>query len=181
VKTVRVLNWLLELNLMKLGLVTGGFGILLSAIASDLESARDRQDVATLEASIAELSKAAATNPDDAGAQYRLALAHSYLSEVAFELRDKAMAKAAAEAGIHAAERAVTLQGDLAEHYRILGTLCGQVIPSNVLSAFRYGKCAMTSINKALELDPDSSQAYLSRGVGNYYLPTICLRRLAAA
>ena len=53
----------------------------------------------------------------------------------------------------------------------MLGTLCGQAIPANVLLALRYGRCASESIEKALELDPKSAQAYVSRGVGNYYLP----------
>ena len=107
----------------------------------------------------------------DARALYRLALAESYLSQVAFETQDKALAKTAVEDGIRAAERAVSLDGRVAEHHRILGTLCGQVIPANVIAGLKYGKCAMDSINRALELDPKSSDAYLSRGIGNYYLP----------
>ena len=59
----------------------------------------------------------------------------------------------------------------MAEHHRILGTLCGQVIPGNVLAGLKYGRCALDSINKAIELDPKSAIAYVSRGVGNYYLP----------
>jgi tetratricopeptide (TPR) repeat protein len=139
--------------------------------ASELEAARDAQDAAKLEALIAPLSEAAARNGGDARAQYRLALARSYLAEVAMELRDKARAKAAAEAGIPSAERAVALAGHVAEHHRILGTLCGQVLPANVLTGLKYGRCAMDSVNKAIELDPKSSTAYLSRAVGNYYLP----------
>ena len=53
----------------------------------------------------------------------------------------------------------------------MLGTLCGQVIPANPLSALKYGRCAMDEVKKAVELDPKSSNAWLSRGVGNYYLP----------
>jgi tetratricopeptide (TPR) repeat protein len=49
--------------------------------------------------------------------------------------------------------------------------LCGQVIPANVLAGLKYGRCALDSINKAIELDPKSAIAYVSRGVGNYYLP----------
>ena len=39
------------------------------------------------------------------------------------------------------------------------------------MAALKYGKCALTAVNKAIELDPKSSMAYLSHGVGNYYLP----------
>ena len=140
-------------------------------LAADLGSARDRQDKATLQAAVAGLAEAAGKSPNLAAAQYRLALAESYLAEVSQELGDKAGAREAAEAGIRAAERAVAIQASAAEHHRILGTLCGQVIPANVLLAVRYGRCALDSVNKALELDPKSSDAWLSKGVGDYYLP----------
>ena len=136
--------------------------------ASELEDARDRQDRAALDSSIASLKAQGAST---AQAHYRLALAHSYLSEIALELRDKAQARNAAEAGMASARRAIELQPGNAEHHRILGTLCGQVIPANVLAGMRYGRCALDSIAKAVELDPKSSNAWLSRGVGNYYLP----------
>jgi tetratricopeptide (TPR) repeat protein len=140
-------------------------------LAADLGVARDRQDKAALQTAVAGLAAAAGKSPNIAAAQYRLALAESYLAEVSQELGDKAGAREAAEAGIRAAERAVALQASAAEHHRILGTLCGQVIPANVLLALRYGRCALDSVNKALELDPKSSDAWLSKGVGNYYLP----------
>lgn len=143
----------------------------LLAAPGALESARDRQDRAALEKQISELSAAAQNAPRDADAQYRVALASSYLAEIALELRDKSRAEHAAEAGIQAAERAIAINSKNAEYYRVLGTLCGQAVPANVLSAFSYGKRARDAIDKALELDPKSSPAYLARGVGNYYLP----------
>lgn len=86
-------------------------------------------------------------------------------------MRDKHQAEQAAQAGIEAAEKAVALNPNNAEYYRVLGTLCGQVIPANVLAAFSYGGRAKEAIHKALERDPKSSRAYLAQGVGNYYLP----------
>jgi tetratricopeptide (TPR) repeat protein len=139
--------------------------------SSDLEAARDRQDRGTLEKTVADLSALAGKQPGDPIAQYKLAQAESYLAEVAIELKDKNAARNAAEAGIKAAEKAAALKPGNAEYHRILGTLCGQVIPANVLLGMRYGRCAVDSINKAIELDPKSSVAYLSRGIGNYYLP----------
>ena len=144
---------------------------LLAASPGALENARDRQDRAALQNQIAELSADAQKAPRDAEAQYRLALASSYLAEVALELRDKSQAEHAADSGIHAAERAIELDPHNAEYYRVLGTLCGQVIPANILFGLSYGKRAREAIGKALELDPKSSKAYLARGVGNYYLP----------
>ncbi len=142
-----------------------------SLAAGDLESARDRQDRAALEKLAAEYAAAAEKAPQDAAAHYRAALASSYLAEVALELRDKAQAQRAAEAGVKAAERAIALKPSEAEYHRVLGTLCGQVVPANVLAGLSYGKRARDAVNKALELDPKSAQAILARGVGNYYLP----------
>jgi|SRR5579871_1243618 len=138
---------------------------------SELQKARDRQDRPALEKIAEECRAAASKQSNDADAQYRAALAESYAAEVAVEVRDKAQAKSHAEAGIEAAQRAVNLKANTGEYYRILGTLCGQMISSNGLAALKYGKCALDSVNKAIELDPKSSDAYLSHGVGNYYLP----------
>ena len=138
---------------------------------SNLVNARDRQDRAALEKIVNETRGIAEKQPKDAAAQYKLALAQSYAAEVAIEMRDKVAAKNAAQAGIDAAERAVSLKADSAEYQRILGTLCGQIISGNSLTALKYGKCALEAVNKAIELDPKSSNNYLSHGVGNYYLP----------
>jgi Flp pilus assembly protein TadD len=35
----------------------------------------------------------------------------------------------------------------------------------------KYGRCALEEVNKAIELEPKSAVAWMSRGVGNYYLP----------
>jgi tetratricopeptide (TPR) repeat protein len=138
---------------------------------SDLLKARDSQDRPALDKIAAESRAQADKQPNDAGAQYRLALAESYSAEVAIELHDKAGAKNAAQAGIDAANKTVSMKPDSSEYQRILGTLCGQMISSSSLAGLKYGKCALDSVNKAIELDPKSSMAYLSHGVGNYYLP----------
>src|SRR5947208_2066637 len=108
-------------------------GLLLAAasVFSGLEMARDTQDRATIQKIAAEFSATAAKQPNDSSAWYRVAVAQSYLAEVSLELRDKNAAKNAAEDGIKAAEKAVALNGNVAENHRILGTLCGQVIPAN--------------------------------------------------
>jgi tetratricopeptide (TPR) repeat protein len=138
---------------------------------TDLEKARDAQDRAALERLAAQSLSAAQSKPNDAAAQYKLALAESYVAEVAIEVRDKNAAHNAAEAGIDAAKKAVALKGDSAEYHRLLGTLCGQAISANVLQGMRYGHCAQDEVNKAVQLDPKASVNYLARGVGNYYLP----------
>lgn len=148
--------------LLWLGATVGG---------ADLEKARDAQDRSALERLALQATAAAQKQPADAAAQYRAALAQSYAAEVAIEMRDKGQAHSAAEAGIKAAERAVALKPDTAEYHRILGTLCGQAISANVIAGMKYGRCAQDAVNKAVQLDPKSPIHYVSRGVGNYYLP----------
>ncbi len=143
---------------------------LLLAGASGLETARDRQDSAALAGKVSELTAAAAKAPDDAAAQYRAALACSYLAEVTTELHDRKQARRAAEQGIKPAERAVALKPDNAEYYRVLGTLYGQAV-TDLMSGLMYGPKARDAVDKAVELAPKSAAMYVARGVGNYYLP----------
>jgi tetratricopeptide (TPR) repeat protein len=152
---------------MVLELVIAGFFV---QGATPLEAARDRQDRPTLEKFLRENEAAAAKAPNDAEAQYRCALAASYLAEVDQELRDKKAARVAAEVGIKAAERAVALKPDDAENYRVLGTLCGQAI-TDLMSGLTYGPRAKDAISKAVARAPNSSMVYVARGVGNFYLP----------
>jgi tetratricopeptide (TPR) repeat protein len=143
-----------------------------AAPAPELDTARDRQDRPALQKILTDLSAAADKAPKDADAQYRAALAASYLAEVALEVRDRPQAKNAAETGIRFADRAIALKPAVSEYHRVLGTLAGQVIPAgNVLTGLSYGKRAKEAINKALELDARSARNWLARGVGNYYLP----------
>ena len=143
----------------------------LAVSPADLQSARDRQDRAALQKMTDDAFASAAQVPKDPDAQYRAALASSDLAEVALELRDKKLAEQAAERGVKAAELAVALKPQNAEYYRILGTLCGQVVPANLLTGLSYGKRAKDAIDKAVALDAKSPSAYMARGVGNYYLP----------
>jgi tetratricopeptide (TPR) repeat protein len=138
---------------------------------AELDKARDAQNRGALERMASQFSAAADKQPNDVQAQYSLALTDSYLAEVAMETGDKNAARAAAEAGMKAAERTTALKPAVAEYHRVLGTLCGQVIPANVLVGMRYGPCARDEVDKAVQLDPKAAANYLSRGVGNYYLP----------
>lgn len=146
-------------------------GAFLLAASPGLRSALDRQDRTALENTARAAAVEAGKKPQDPAAQYRAAEAHSYLAEVSMQLGDKEAARRAAEEGVHAAERAVALRPGSAEYHRILGTLCGQIVPARPLLALKYGQCAREEIDRAVQLDPRSSRAYLARGVGNYYLP----------
>ena len=148
-------------------------GLAATAGTSDLLGARDRQDLGRIEAIIKQYEQPAQQNPKSPEAQYKLALAYSYGAEVAMETHDKKKSQTLAEAGLEAAKKAVEENGGNAEYHRLLGELCGQVIPANpIIGALKYGQCARDEINKAIELDSKLALAYVSRGVGNYYLPS---------
>jgi tetratricopeptide (TPR) repeat protein len=136
--------------------------------AGELEAARDRGDLATIDRLISQYN-AGANSPD---AQYKLALAYSYGAEVAMEQRDKKRSEGYAEKGLEPAQKAVAANGGNAEFHRLEGALCGQVIPANpLMGALKYGQCAREEINKAIQLNPKLALAYVTRGVGNSYLP----------
>ena len=143
--------------------------LLAAGASSPLDLARDHQDRAALQKMAGEYEAAAAKTPNEAAAQYRFALACSYMAEVAQQQRDKKQAQAAAVRGAAAAEKAVALKPE-AENYRLLGTLYAQAI-TDLFSGLSYGPRAKEAINKAVEKAPRSSQVYVSRGVGNYYVP----------
>jgi tetratricopeptide (TPR) repeat protein len=148
-------------------LVMAGF---LVAGGTGLDSALDRQDTAELTARVSEYTAAAAKAPDDPAAQYRAALACSYLAEVTIERHDRRQARRIAEQGIKPAERAVALNPKGAEYYRVLGTLYGQAI-TDMMSGLSYGAKARDAVDKAVELAPKSAAMWVAHGVGNYYLP----------
>lgn len=135
----------------------------------DVEAARNRQDRAALEKAGLERVKTA----KNADGHYSAAVAYSYLSEVALEVRDKRQARAAAESGIAEAKLAIKMAPGNAEYHRVLGTLCGQVIPADPMAGFQHGRCAKEEIEKALTMNPKSALAWVSSGVGKYYLPAM--------
>lgn len=145
--------------------------LLAGATQAELDKARNLQDPVALEKIAQAAAAVSSQNPKDPAALYQTALAYSYLSEVALEVRDKGKAKSSAETGIAAAQAAVALDGKRPEFHRVLGALCGQVIPANILYGLKYGKCAQEEVNKALQLDPKSALNWVASGVGKYYLP----------
>jgi tetratricopeptide (TPR) repeat protein len=157
---------------MKVWLMLAVMAGIAQAAQTELEMARDREDRASLENLAAQAGAAAQKAETAADPQYRAAVAYSYLAEVAQELHDKGGVKRAAESGIRSAERAVALKPEVAEYRRILGTLYGQIVPVNLLLGLSYGKKSQDAIAKAIELDSKNAAAYVSRGVGNYYVPS---------
>lgn len=144
----------------------------MAVAADDLDKLRDRQDRAGLDSHASALQAAAEKTPNDPNGWYRAAIAYTYIAEVAMETRDKNGAQRAAEVGAGDAEKAIALNGKIADYYRVLGTLCGQVIPANPIAGIlSYGKRAKDALDKAIEMDPKSAKAFVAHGVGYYYLP----------
>ncbi len=132
----------------------------------DLDLAKDHQDLSALDESIAQLKQSGAK-------PYEVALAYSFAAEVSMELPDRKKSQPYAESGMEFAQKAVSENGSNAEYHRLLGNLCGQVIPANpLMGALKYGQCARDEINKAISLDGRLAMAYVSQGVGTYYLPS---------
>ena len=154
-----------------LALMALGAGLSFGALDPALMHARDAQDRGALDKLTAAAKANADRAPKDATAQYQYALAASILAEVALEQKDKPAAERAGMAGVKAIDAAIAINSSNAEYYRLLATLCGEVIPANIFSAFSYGKRAKDSIEKAKQLDPKSPQVWIADGVGNYYLP----------
>jgi len=136
-----------------------------------LDVARDRQDRPGLEKLANDACGKAAAAAGDFDAQIHCAVASSYLAEVDQEQRDKKAAQQAAQRGIQAASKAVSLKPQSGEAYRLLGMLYGQSV-IDLVSGLSNGPKAKDSINKAVSLAPKSSAVYVARGVGNYYLPS---------
>jgi tetratricopeptide (TPR) repeat protein len=143
------------------------------ALAADnLELMRDKQDRGGLAQAAASLVATAEKNPGDADGWYRAAIAQVYISEVAMELGDKPGSQHGAEDGVKLIDKALAIKSNNADYYRVLGTLCGQVIPANpIMGALSYGKRAKDALDKAVEMDPKSAPAFVAHGVGYYYLP----------
>jgi tetratricopeptide (TPR) repeat protein len=163
----------MQIRLLNIFLVTAAVWAAEGGAQTSLLSARNRQDRAALERMGSSRLKAAAMQARNGALQYEAAQAQSYLSEVALELRDKKMARAAAEAGIGAARAAVSIDPNNAEYHRVLGTLCGQVIPADPMAGLQHGRCAKEEIETALKLNPKSALSWVSSGVGKFYLPAM--------
>jgi Flp pilus assembly protein TadD len=145
------------------------FAAAVAFAATPLETARDQQDRAALQKIIGDYSAAATKAPDNPEAQYQVALACSYLAEVAIEQHDRKGGRQAAEQGIKAGERSVALKPS-PEYYRVLGTLYGQGI-TDVMSGLSFGPKAKAALTKAVEGAPKDPAVWVAHGVGSYYLP----------
>jgi lipoprotein NlpI len=141
-----------------------------AGIEEQLRKARDLQQLEQL-SDLADRLTREARKSKQPNALYLAALARSYQAQVYLETGRKPDSAETALAGMDLAELAVAGRQDSAEFHRLLGTLCGQIIPADPWKGIGYARCAKEEIDLALKLDPELALAWVSRGVGLYYLP----------
>ena len=99
--------------------------------SDDLEHLRDRQDRAGLDARAAALQAAAEKTPNDAtdGTGRRSHIPTS--RKLPWKCATRPAPSRPRKRACRDAQKAIELNGKNADYYRVLGTLCGQVIPAN--------------------------------------------------
>ena len=123
-------------------------GFLAFAPPTPLETARDLQDRPALRKLVKQYPRPRQRAPNDAEAPSIVWRWPALIqAEVAIELHDKKAGQQAAERGIRAGEKAVSLKPRFAEYYRVLGTLYGQAIV-DIPSGLSYGAKAKDAINQ---------------------------------
>jgi len=133
-------------------------------------TARDGGDVKTLQTEITKAEKKAAETKsfDD---YIRLALLHDYMCEAAESSNSRGMVKEAAQSGVAAAEIAVKLNPNSSLAHQLLADLLGQLAPNVTGGGMKYGQRSTDEADKAIELDPKNSDAYVTRAISYLYTP----------
>jgi tetratricopeptide (TPR) repeat protein len=93
------------------------------------------------------------------------------MCEAAEGSNDQKLIKAAAEASVAAAEAAVMLNPKSSEAHQLLADSLGLLIPNIFGGGMRYGKRSAEAADKAIELDPNNSNAYVTRSISYLYSP----------
>jgi tetratricopeptide (TPR) repeat protein len=134
---------------------------------ADGRRARDRADVGALQ----ELIENARQAGSIAKTQQRLAQLNFYLCEAAYVEGKNDLIKGAAEEGLAAAEKAAAIDPSLSEAHRLQSDLAAMLITLVPDGVAKYGARTSVEAQKALELDPKSANALISRGLGYFYTP----------
>jgi tetratricopeptide (TPR) repeat protein len=132
--------------------------------------ARDHASVEDLQRIVAKAQKEAA-DKKSFEAYLRLAQFEVWMCEAAEASQNNKLFKQAAEAGVAAAERAVSLNPKSSDAHQLLGDLLNQLIPHVYGGGMRYGQRSTDALDKAIELDPKNVNAYVSRAISYYYTP----------
>ncbi|HZQ24721.1 MAG TPA: tetratricopeptide repeat protein [Terriglobales bacterium] len=133
--------------------------------------ARDQADIAALSRLVEEAS-ADARRQNTAAAYQRVAQLDLWLCEAGHVHNENKLIKKAAEDGIAASAKAVSLDANSSEGHRLYGDLLGELIPHMTMGGMRYGKHAASELDKAVQLDPKNANAYVGRAIGYYFTPS---------
>jgi tetratricopeptide (TPR) repeat protein len=133
-------------------------------------AARDRADTEALR-KLLESARAEAVKKNNAANWQKVAQIAYWLTEAAHAQNDDKLIKRAAEDGLSAAEKEVSLDPNSSEAHRLTGDLLGELIPHTFMGGMRLGKRAARELDKAIELDPRNANAYIGRAIGYYFTP----------
>src|SRR5688572_18418772 len=127
------------------------------------------------------LANWSASNDSDAEGHYRVARATHALAEWFEAARESKRQVAGAdektivaclESTVTASKRACTLNDDLADAHRLWGDTLGHLIRYKGMPfAIMKGSDARKQVQRALEIDPKSSEAWLASGRSYFYTP----------
>jgi tetratricopeptide (TPR) repeat protein len=161
---------------MKLAVLAAILTTFMSLIGPDdpgltaARKARDLGDVKTLQTEITKAEKKAEGTKSFED-YIRLALLHNYLCEAAESSNNRGLVKGAAQSGVAAAEIAVKLNPNSSRAHQLLADLLGQLAPNVTGGGMKYGQRSTDEADKAIELDPQNGDAYVTRAISYLYTP----------
>jgi len=137
---------------------------------AEARRARDQGDVQALRGLIARAQQQASQQNSFDG-YLRLAQLEDWMYEAAQGHNDNKLLKESAQSGTAAAEKAVNLRANSSEAHRLLGHLLSELIPQVFSGGMRYGRRSTAEVERAIQLDPRNSEAYVDRGTNYFYTP----------
>jgi tetratricopeptide (TPR) repeat protein len=137
-----------------------------AGLATSIEAARRTRDEAQLKVLSAQLEERAAQNPNDAQAQYDLALVRGYLVDAYEARKDKKAANATIDKAIEAAQRSIQLNDKSADAHSLLADLYGRKIGlgNGVFAGPKFGPKVKEENQRAMALDDKDPRAWASLG-----------------
>jgi tetratricopeptide (TPR) repeat protein len=156
-----------------LALILAGTSTVEAEDSPAVATARKARDQAEIEPLREVIDKAhnEAQQHGTAEAYERLAQFELWLCEAAHGHNDDKLMKKAAEGGVAAAEKAVELNPNSSEAHRIEGDALGELIPHVFAGGMRYGRRSTAELDKAIELDPRNTSAYIGRAIAYFFTP----------
>ncbi len=134
--------------------------------------ARDQGNVEALRVAT-ETVRSEAWQKNSFDAYWRLALLEDWMCEAAYARHDNKLVKQAAQAGVAAAREAVKLNPNSSDAHWLLGELLGDLIPHVFGGGPRYGPESTREAEKAIELNPQNAEAYITRAHNYFFTPTV--------